>query len=278
MNRLASNPGVHTTLPPAPSVGNRLRRMPDAAKFGVSSSARSACVSWILAARATADATRFRLSYGTDLGRAVVPDVCSSIETSDGRGRFGATGSRPVFSESSNVPAPSVGANTTRPTGTPSAIATSRAGESSTSATTSASMRICSIRCRHDAVSSAGFNGAQAAQSLTAIRSVAISGPFGIASAMRLPRPRPAPASACTMRSTWRSRPSNESGGRSGASSASAAGSRTARAAIRSSSDVGVVSTPGSAIAFTAPRPVHAPDRQKGSPRFPACVGSTPIR
>ena len=87
-----------------------------------------------------------------------------------------------------------------------------------------------------------GLSGAHVAQSVVASSTTAISGPLGSATPMRLPRLRPNVASDRTVRSTSCTNAVNVSGGRPGASNASALGSRRAWCAMSAISEAGTCS------------------------------------
>ena len=88
-----------------------------------------------------ADAHRLAWLSGTNLGREVVPEVCSNSAVSPGRGLPTpppATASPPT---NPKVPAPALRSATSSITGIPDRAATARAGESTPRSTTSAAAR-----------------------------------------------------------------------------------------------------------------------------------------
>ncbi len=163
-----------------------------------------------------ADAVTFACVSGTTFGRAVVPDVCRTNAWSCGALRGPIAKSSPVSASMWNSPAPSEASLSISSTPMPDSSATVRIGpRSERNIITRPDTGICEKRPEFGP-REAGLSGTQAAYAATPRTAVAISGPLGNTTAMRVVARAPRARRAAPTRCACRHRPAYVSGGRSG--------------------------------------------------------------
>ena len=139
-NFKALKPGVQNTMEPADSGVSTPAIRPWMWNSGMMFSPRSAPVKARVRAMCWAEAHRLAWDSGTIFGREVVPEVCSTMDTSPGWASPGCSAAVPGGWAQCKVklPAPADSSGTSSITGTPMRWATSTAGEVLPCSTTSA--------------------------------------------------------------------------------------------------------------------------------------------
>ena len=213
------SPG-QATAPPAASGASSPATMPWMWKRGIVTRPQSSGARARERATDAAETARFACVRGTVLGRAVVPEVCSTRAVASGAGGAtgaGATGTPPSVSV---TPRPSPATARRR---TPGASGTSPASGAAAMARTPSSAKA----RRTSSVRERGLSGAATAALAAARRTVAMAGPLGSVSATRSPGPTPAarscPASRATVARSSAKEPAPCAPFSAGASSAPAA-------------------------------------------------------
>ena len=170
-------------------------------KSGIRLRQRSSVVSSSVSATFRADAARFVWVSGTSFGRLVVPEVCNNNATSSASGSGSGAGA-PREERPGNANDPSF-SDRTSITLIPNAAATSRAGVSMSSSTTSIRGARSVSEKRNSSSVYFGLSGAATVCAMVPSTIDAIPGPFGMTIATRSRRSAPASVRWAPIEATW---------------------------------------------------------------------------